>query len=97
MIIRQTEAFRIWESKLRDKRARTAIAARLYRLSKGNAGDVVPVGEGVSEMRIHHGPGFRIYFHQRGTQIIILLCGGDKGTQATDIATAKRLAKEWRD
>ena len=95
MNILQTETFRMWECKLVDKRARTAIAARVFRLSEGNAGDATPVGEGISEMRIHHGPGFRVYFQRRGTELILLLCGGEKSTQSKDIATAKRLASEW--
>jgi putative addiction module killer protein len=73
------------------------IAARLDRLSQGNAGDVEPVGEGISELRIHNGPGYRIYFQKRGQVIIILLCGGDKSTQAKDIRTARRLATEWTE
>ena len=78
MELKQTETFRIWESKLRDRRARTIIAARLFRLAEGLAGDFTPVGEGVSELRIHYGPGYRIYFQQRGNTFIVLLCGGDK-------------------
>lgn len=93
--LRQTTVFARWESRLRDKRARTLIAARLMRLSAGLPGDVEPVGEGVSELRIHHGPGYRVYFQQCGNLLIVLLCGGDKGSQARDIATAKKLAKEW--
>jgi putative addiction module killer protein len=73
------------------------IASRLDRLAFGNAGDVKPVGQGISELRIDYGPGYRVYFMRRGTEIIILLCGGDKSTQAKDIATAKRLAGEWRE
>lgn len=65
------------------------------RLAEGLPGDVEPVGEGVSELRIHYGPGIRIYFQQRGTLLIVLLCGGDKGSQARNIAAAKKLAKEW--
>ena len=76
-------------------RARGLIASRLDRLSFGHAGDVESVGQGVSEMRIHYGPGYRIYFKKRGNAIIILLCGGDKSTQAKDIKAAKRLAAEW--
>ena len=97
MELKQTESFRSWESKLRDKRARTIIAARLLRLVEGLAGDVAPVGEGVSELRIHYGPGYRVYFQQRGNTLIVLLCGGDKSSQRRDIETAKRLAKEWSD
>lgn len=71
------------------------IFARLDRLAYGHAGDVQPIGEGISELRIHHGPGYRVYFRRRGETIILLLCGGDKSSQAKDIKTAKRLAKEW--
>ncbi|ACL62420.1 type II toxin-antitoxin system RelE/ParE family toxin [Methylobacterium nodulans] len=93
--LKQTATFAKWESRLRDKRARTIIAARLMRLAEGLPGDVEPVGEGVSELRIHYGPGYRVYFQQRGNLLIVLLCGGDKGSQARDIAAAKKLAKEW--
>ena len=97
MELKQTETFRLWESKLRDRRARTIIAARLLRLAEGLAGDVAAVGEGVSELRIHYGPGYRVYFQQRGNTLIVLLCGGDKSSQRRDIETAKRLANEWSD
>ncbi|MDP2140587.1 MAG: type II toxin-antitoxin system RelE/ParE family toxin [Gammaproteobacteria bacterium] len=93
--LKQTEAFAKWESQLRDKRARTMIATRLMRLVEGLPGDVQPVGDGVSELQIHSGPGYRVYFQQRGTLLIVLLCGGAKGTQTRDIAAAKKLAKEW--
>ncbi|WP_292377385.1 type II toxin-antitoxin system RelE/ParE family toxin [Mesorhizobium sp.] len=83
--------------RLKDERARGAIFARLDRLAYGHPGDVEPVGEGVSELRIHHGPGYRVYFQKRGNTIIVLLCGGDKGTQKKDIKTAKRLAQEWSE
>jgi putative addiction module killer protein len=95
MEIKQTETFRIWESKLKDRRARTMIASRLMRLSEGLLGDAPSVGDGVRELRIHYGPGYRIYFHQRGTTLIILLCGGDKSTQHRDISNAKQLALNW--
>jgi putative addiction module killer protein len=95
--LKQTETFRKWRTRLRDHRTRALIASRLDRLSHGHAGDVEPVGEGVSELRIHHGPGYRIYFQKRGNTIIILLCGGDKSTQEKDIRTAKRLAQEWNE
>ncbi|MGN7964180.1 type II toxin-antitoxin system RelE/ParE family toxin [Brucella sp. 22210] len=95
--VKQTATFAKWESRLRNKRARTIIASRLMRLAEGLPGDVEPVGEGVSELRIHYGPGYRVYFQQRGNLLIVLLCGGDKGSQARDIATAKRLAKEWSE
>lgn len=77
MEILQTTVFQSWEQNLRDRRAKTLIAARLFRLANGLAGDVKPVGEGISEMRISYGPGYRIYFKQHGCHIIILLCGGD--------------------
>ncbi|WP_270827864.1 MULTISPECIES: type II toxin-antitoxin system RelE/ParE family toxin [Aeromonas] len=94
--IKQTATFMAWESKLKDQRAKAAIAARIFRLANGLPGDVSPVGQGISELRIHYGPGYRVYFQQRGTEIVILLCGGDKSSQARDIDTAKRLAHEWR-
>lgn len=93
--LKQTDAFRKWRTKLKDERARAAIASRLDRLAYGLAGDVAPLGEGVSELRIHYGPGYRVYFCKRGQTIIILLCGGDKSSQVRDIATAKNLAGEW--
>jgi putative addiction module killer protein len=73
------------------------IFARLDRLCYGNAGDVEPVGEGISELRIHYGPGYRVYFQRRGNTLIVLLCGGDKSTQAKDIKRAKHLAENWSD
>ena len=96
MELKQTETFRLWESKLKDRRARTIIATRLMRLAEGLAGNVAPVGEGVSELRIQFGPGYRVYFQRRGNTIIVLLCGGDKASQSRDIAAAKILAREWR-
>jgi len=95
--LKQTETFRLWERRLRDRRARTFIAARLLRLAEGLPGDVAPIGEGISELRIHYGPGYRIYFQQRGGACVVLLCGGDKGGQSRDIAKAKRLAREWSE
>ena len=83
--------------RLKDERARALIASRLDRLAFGNPGDVKPVGQGISELRIDYGPGYRVYFMRRGSEIIILLCGGDKSTQATDIKTAKRLALNWSE
>jgi putative addiction module killer protein len=94
---KQTETFRRWRARLKDERARALIASRLDRLAFGNPGDVEPVGQGISELRIDYGPGYRVYFLRRGNEIIILLCGGDKSTQATDIKTAKRLAENWRE
>ena len=95
--IKQTETFRKWRMRLKDDRARALIASRLDRLAFGHAGDAEPVGRGISELRIHHGPGYRVYFQKRGDTIIVLLCGGDKRTQAKDIQTAKRLADEWSE
>ena len=89
--LKQTEQFRRWRIRLKDERARALIASRLDRLAYGHAGDAAPVGEGISELRIHYGPGYRIYFHQQSNTVVILLCGGDKGSQAKDIKTAKRL------
>lgn len=94
MEIRQTELFVRWFAGLRDRRARMRITARIRRLSLGNFGDVKPVGGGISEMRIDYGPGYRIYFVQRGETLIILLAGGDKSTQDRDIARASELARE---
>ena len=92
--VRRTRRFITWLNALRDPRAVAKIAIRLKRLADGAFGDVAPVGEGVSELRIHYGPGYRVYFVQRGEVLILLLCGGDKSTQARDIAAAKRLARE---
>ncbi|MEX0409642.1 type II toxin-antitoxin system RelE/ParE family toxin [Aquibium sp. LZ166] len=95
--LKQTQTFRKWWTRLKDERARGLIFARLDRLAYGHVGDVKPVGGGISEVRIHHGPGYRVYLQQRGSTLIILLCGGDKSTQAKDIRTAKRLAEEWKE
>ena len=92
--VRQTETFSKWILKLWDVRARARIQARIDRLELGNAGDVKPVGEGVSEMRIDYGPGYRVYFIQKGSELIILLAGGDKRSQSRDIQNALNLAKE---
>lgn len=91
--IRKTNLFVHWLDGLRDIQARARVQARIARLALGNPGDVEPVGEGVSELRINYGPGYRIYFVQRGRELIILLAGGDKSTQAKDIKTALRLAR----
>ncbi len=92
--IRKTEAFAQWLDGLRDLRARARIQVRLERLAGGKPGDVAPVGEGVSELRITYGPGYRVYFKQRGREQTVLLAGGDKRTQARDIRTALRLARD---
>jgi putative addiction module killer protein len=91
--VRQTTRFSTWLAGLRDERARARILKRLDRARDGNLGDVAPVGKGVSEMRIFYGPGYRLYFVQQGETLIVLLCGGDKSTQAADIAEAKALAE----
>jgi putative addiction module killer protein len=91
--VRQTETFSTWLRNLRDAKARTKILVRIERLADGNRGDVSPVGEGVSELRIHYGPGYRVYYVNRGSEIVLLLCGGDKASQARDIASAKQLAQ----
>jgi putative addiction module killer protein len=93
----KTSVFDIWLRGLRDRRAVVRIAARLDRLALGNPGDVKPVGVGLSEMRIDYGPGYRVYFLQRGSIFIVLLCGGDKATQQRDIEQAKALAAQWKD
>ncbi|HCC53704.1 MAG TPA: addiction module antitoxin RelB, partial [Desulfobulbaceae bacterium] len=77
--------------------ARMRIHARLDRVALGNFGDAEPIGEGLSELRIHHGPGYRLYCMQRGMRVVVMLCGGDKSSQARDIEQAKRIAQEWRD
>lgn len=91
--IRKTDVFVQWLDGLRDARGRARVLARIDRLAEGNPGDVAPVGEGVSEMRIDFGPGYRIYFKKRGKLLIILLAAGDKSTQTADIKLALRLAK----
>jgi putative addiction module killer protein len=95
--LKQTETFRKWWARLKDQRALGVILARLDRLAYGHAGDAEPVGEGISELRIHYGPGYRVCFQRRSNTMIVLLCGGDKSTQAKDIKTAKRLAETWSD
>jgi putative addiction module killer protein len=91
--VRQTDEYAEWFKSLRDRRARARINTRIRRLSLGNPGDVKPVGEGVSELRIDYGPGYRVYFVQRGGTLVILLAGGDKQTQNRDIRTALELAR----
>ena len=91
--IRKTELFANWLDNLRDISAKARVLVRIERLASGNAGDVKPIGEGVSEMRIDHGPGYRVYFIQRGSELIILLAGGDKSSQSRDIKSAIRLAQ----
>jgi putative addiction module killer protein len=91
--IRKTETFTKWLDGLNDIRARARILVRIERLAQGNPGDVKPVGEGVSELRIDYGPGYRVYYKKQGQSIVILLAGGDKRTQSRNINTALRLAR----
>ena len=91
--IRESETFKAWFAKLRDTLAKIRIDMRIKRLAMGNPGDVKPAGEGLSEMRIHYGPGYRVYFKDTGKEIIVLLCGGDKRTQSRDIEQAKELLR----
>ena len=95
--IRRTEIFSDWLAGLRDQRAAARVAIRIDRLAAGNPGDVKPVGGGVSELRVDYGPGYRVYFLRRGQLVIILLCGGEKGTQDQDLRTAKTLAKQLKE
>jgi putative addiction module killer protein len=92
--IRQTEVYTKWFGRLKHRQARARVLARIRRLSLGNPGDVAPVGEGVLEMRIHYGPGYRVYYVDRGQTLIVLLAGGDKRSQKRDIRRAIELAKE---
>jgi putative addiction module killer protein len=91
--IRKTNLFVQWLDALQDLQTRARVQARIERLAAGNPGDVEPVGEGVSELRINYGPGYRVYFKKRGRELIILLAGGDKSTQSKDIRAALRLAR----
>ncbi len=95
--IRKTDIFVQWLDDLRDFQGRARVQARIERLAAGNPGDVEPVGEGVSELRIHYGPGYRVYFKKRGRELIILLAGGDKSTQVKDIKAALRLARNLQE
>ena len=95
--ILKSETFNNWLADLKDRQARVRIQVRLDRMALGNPGDVKPVREGVSEMRIDHGPGYRVYFMQRGHLRIVLLAGGDKSSQEADIERAIKIAKYWKD
>jgi putative addiction module killer protein len=92
--VRQTAIFRDWHRKLRDRRAAARITSRIQRMVNDYFGDVKSIGDGVSEMRIEYGPGYRIYYTRRGRTVYVLLCGGDKSTQSRDIRIARQLAKE---
>lgn len=93
----QSETFQRWKLALKDRQALARVNARIRRLGEGNPGDVKPVREGISELRIDYGPGYRVYFVQRGPLMIVLLAGGDKRTQDADIERAIAIAKEWKD
>jgi len=95
--VRQTEVYARWFRRLRDGQARAQIDVRIRRLSLGNPGDARPVGGGVSELRIDYGPGYRVYFLQRGRSLIVLLAGGDKDSQGRDIRRALKLANDLQD
>jgi putative addiction module killer protein len=95
--VRETENFKKWIRGLKDRIAQSIIIARVRRISAGNFGDVKPVGNDISELRIDYGPGYRVYFTRRGQEIIILLCGGDKSTQSRDIEAAKRIAENIKE
>lgn len=94
--ILKSATYETWFNGLRDMQAQARINVRIRRLSLGNPGDTKPVGSGVSEMRIDYGPGYRVYYQQRGPVIVLLLCGGDKRTQDADIKRAITIAKEWK-
>jgi len=93
----RSATFDAWLSDLRVRQARSRIAARIDRLSLGNPGDVKPVGSGVSEMRVVYGPGYRVYFFQHASMIVVILCGGDKRTQAADIKRAIQIVEDWKE
>jgi putative addiction module killer protein len=95
--VRRSSVFIKWLAKLRDDRAVSKILGRVKRLAEGNPGDVEPIGEGCSELRIDYGPGYRVYFKDTGKEIIILLCGGDKTTQQKDIVKARKIARLYEE
>jgi putative addiction module killer protein len=96
-VMMRTDEFSDWLKDLRDLRARAKVLSRIDRLAQGNPGDVAPVGDGISELRIPYGPGYRVYYVQRGQAYVVLLCGGDKDSQVADIKLAKQLASELED
>lgn len=93
----RSATFDRWLSRLSDPRARARIQVRLDRLQLGNFGDVKSVGDGISELKVDQGPGYRVYFTRRGALLVLLLCGGDKSSQSRDIAAAKAIAADWKD
>jgi putative addiction module killer protein len=95
--ILKSQVFNAWLAALKDRRAIARIAVRIRRLSLGNRGDVRPVGSGVCELRIDYGPGYRVYYKQRGSTLVLLLCGGDKRSQASDIRKAIEIDASWED
>ena len=95
IVVTKTREFEAWLGSLRDRRAAARIGIRVDRLTFGYFGDVKPVGGGISEMRIDHGPGYRVYFAQKGYVAVLLLCGGDKGSQSRDIRKAADLFRDW--
>jgi putative addiction module killer protein len=96
MEIIQSTAFSKWLAKLRDQQAKALIVRHVMRVGEAFAGDIKHIGDGVSEIRIHNGPGYRVYFIRHGLAVVVLLCGGDKDSQDGDIRRAKRLARQWR-
>lgn len=93
----KSDTFDRWLRTLRDSQAKARVEMRIRRLSLGNPGDVQPIGDGLSEMRIDYGPGYRVYYMQKSKVVVLLLCGGDKKTQQKDIAKARKIAAEWTD
>lgn len=96
-VIIRSETFSDWLLSLKDSRAKARVLARIDRMKMGNFGDSEPIGDGLSEARIHYGPGYRVYFMQQGNVVVVLLCGGDKNSQSKDIKKAKQIAKAWRE
>jgi putative addiction module killer protein len=95
--ILKSATFDAWFSRLKDRQAVARIAARIDRLALGNPGDVKPIGSGISEMRIDYGPGYRVYFMHRGSTIVVILCAGDKRTQAADVRRAVKMSADWKE
>ena len=92
-----SDIFASWFDRLKDRQARARIQARIDRAALGNFGDAAPVGDGISEMRVHYGPGYRVYFMRRGSSLVVLLSGGDKSSQSDDIRKAKLIAADWKE